>query len=478
MFRRSEEPQSIRIGLYGDPASGRKSLSEALNGRIFYRSCDKRSFKFDVQIQPNTPPFMSVITVDATQYRRNLDMEPALQAAESTSPSALCVVLTKLDLIPPGVCTARISLMGAKSHHAYLYGRDYLSISSVSGEGMEELQTYIVNTFSPPQPSSSIFGSLSSFRNTFISMLIDTVVACFALPVAHTTKNVDSELAAMPSDDAIDQLCKSAIASTWGTQLAQILKAPSPSDVPAHRVSDSLIVKWPTSSERASMILAQHSTSIPIPRVHHPHLKHLVMDFIDGEPLIESWHKMTWFMQFRVACTLRRYVRQLQSLKSSRIGGVDNGRIHGVLFGENSHGPFASPIRFRQFCEVFVYDSWRSYVELHCSPGDPLPRLPQMRSCWDPVFVHGDLNMSNIILDRSNTLWIIDWATAAYCPASLESQSMRYFNDVMWPNNYHVSPHTWRRYRQFIAGPTDKEEDEFWDFLACNISRAGGSHIL
>ncbi|KAL1753900.1 hypothetical protein FB107DRAFT_263943 [Schizophyllum commune] len=288
------------------------------------------------------------------------------------------------------------------------------------------------------------------------------------------SRNVEGELAAIHDDGILNELRKSSTAKPWNQHLQRVLGASEPGLLPVRQITDSLVVKWPTSSERACLEYIRCHTTIPVPRVYRPDLSSLVMDLVEGENLLECWTKQSRFMQFRIACTLRLYVKQLRSLTSSRLGGPENGRVSGLLFREQAYGPFRSTLQFRRFCEHVVAVSWDDLDARKCAPGAPLPPIPQCDGNWDPVFVHGDLNPSNLILDERNTLWIVDWATAGFYPGFMESQTMRYFNDRVWGDDFDKIPRSWRQYREFIAGKTDVESDRFWDYFEYTVYRFGG----
>ena len=127
-----------------------------------------------------------------------------------------------------------------------------------------------------------------------------------------------------------------------------------------HRVSHSLLAKRAEPSERASMDYVREHTTIPIPRIHRPDMSTLLMDLIDGDMLYECWDRMSIFMQFRIACTLRLYVKQLRSLRRETVGAVDTGYVGGILFGEDLYGPYNSLPDFRRFCEYVSYVGCRT----------------------------------------------------------------------------------------------------------------------
>lgn len=207
-------------------------------------------------------------------------------------------------------------------------------------------------------------------------------------------------------------------------------------------------------------------TTIPVPRVYHPHLKWLVMDHVDGEMLYECWNKQNAFMKFRIACTLRLYLKQLRTLKGANVGALGSGQVSGILFQDHQFGPFDSTRRFKRFCEYLSVIGWEMRVNMcDITPTPPPPRVPVD---WTPIFTHGDLNPSNILLDKQGVLWVVDWAYAGFYPPWMDSLVMRHFNEDVLCDS--VSP-SWTRYRHFIAGDVATDCGDFWDCIYPAIHR-------
>ena len=62
------------------------------------------------------------------------------------------------------------------------------------------------------------------------------------------------------------------------------------------------------------------------------------MDRIEGHSRDRTWETLSLFMQFRIACTLRCYVKQLHSFTSTLPG--HDGIVSGDPFFCSEHGPF------------------------------------------------------------------------------------------------------------------------------------------
>ncbi|TFY67197.1 hypothetical protein EVG20_g4022 [Dentipellis fragilis] len=174
----------------------------------------------------------------------------------------------------------------------------------------------------------------------------------------------------------------------------------------------------------------------------------------------------------RAAHSVRTYIKQLRTLKRPDAGHLYDGYISGIFFSEGDYGPFDDVISFRRFCTRVAYLGWEVLAGRDISLSEPPGPLPNADFDWTPTFVHGDLNMMNIILDKCGRLWVIDWGNTGFYPPCIESLAMRHSNELILQNRVSLS---WSRYRQFIAGPTSEDEEKFWDNVYLGfIHRFGG----
>ncbi|KAH9931137.1 uncharacterized protein BXZ73DRAFT_47430 [Epithele typhae] len=258
--------------------------------------------------------------------------------------------------------------------------------------------------------------------------------------------------------------------ATWADNLKRRLGLQLSVSLTVWRASPLLIMKTSDCSEIAAMKFARQNTNIPIPRIHESDSRDwLFMDFIDGETLWECWDRLSFFRRFRVACTLRLFIKQLRALAPPAaliVGSLDSGHAKGIVFGETEYAPFRSMDHFRRFCNVAAFLGWEH------TPGTNAIRLevgppPRPTMDWTPVFSHADLNRSNIILDRQGTLWIIDWAMAGFYPRCIEPIVMQDMEDpVMFPQ---LANSSWPSFIPFIAGRVTDEEKAYWRYVTTGI---------
>lgn len=159
-------------------------------------------------------------------------------------------------------------------------------------------------------------------------------------------------------DDTVRSLLKTPETLAWDGYLMEIASSMCSTST-AHKITPNLIVKRKDSVECATMDYIRVNTRIPVPQPRYPHLSSwLVMDFIDGRILIKCWDSLSFWMQLRVACTLRGYVKQLRRLKGTCPGSITNGMIRDhSLFDDKLLGPYPSSTAFQAFCELVAHQA-------------------------------------------------------------------------------------------------------------------------
>ncbi|KAL4950479.1 kinase-like domain-containing protein [Aspergillus filifer] len=174
------------------------------------------------------------------------------------------------------------------------------------------------------------------------------------------------------------------------------------------------------------MKFVSDNTSIPVPKVYCSFVRknraYIVMERIKGEDIPDVWDKMTEDSRQKLLSELQDMVRDLRSLKPSKGHGVSN------CFGgslRDSRIPKSRP-RFGPFGSVNEFHLWlRDYLqpEEHSTWGDEQEweEIKRMAAKQDetyppPVFTHGDLNPSNVLVRNGKVAGIIDWEFSGWYP--------------------------------------------------------------
>ncbi|KIM28897.1 hypothetical protein M408DRAFT_135024 [Serendipita vermifera MAFF 305830] len=213
-----------------------------------------------------------------------------------------------------------------------------------------------------------------------------------------------------------------------------------------------------TSEERDTMLFLRQHTNIPIPQPRFLTSKEFVMDHVEGTVLGDCWGKLSWFTQFRVACTLRLYIRQLRGLTRDAPGPIA-GPVRGPMFDlKELTNTFENWVMFRSWVEVAAARGWRQKTQTSKQRYGPFPLYISPEISFTPlVFTHGDLHPGNLILSSTGKLSVIDWGESGYYPPWFQWVSMNYHCTGARPQ-----PKTWRRWIGFITGANFTTEARYW----------------
>ncbi|CAA7267705.1 unnamed protein product [Cyclocybe aegerita] len=463
----------IRVAVYGEGASGKSALIQNLQISPFMRPSDKRHFHFElVEGDLNECDSHVLRNFDFVLFTLDLHKPPiGLHCAEMVKLlfgtyeldlSRICVVGTKSDLVVQDHGTEDLEVRHLPTCLPF-YGKvKYMATSSFTGIGFDDLSSFISNQLHPTLQYS--FGTV--LFNSFKESILDLISSIFALPIPERVNIETPDSYDLPDDDALEPLWRSPEAIAHNQHLAQF----SPTQTcPAWRISPTLIAKPLKLLEWSNTVYARKSfPGIPIPQPRYPHLKYWsVSDFVQGRMLLECWGSLGAFMQFRIACTLRGYVAQMRKATQSIPGSIDGGHVSGNIFCPGMtgfHGPFKSASRFRDWINEGTFQGWLDILvkalqarERNPSESIPLPDQPVFSTStdWSLVFVHGDLNLSNIILADDGVLWLIDWADSGYYPSWVEALAAYRFD---------LYPESWKHLLWFIVGPRPQYEG-IWPYF-------------
>jgi aminoglycoside phosphotransferase len=205
---------------------------------------------------------------------------------------------------------------------------------------------------------------------------------------------------------------------------------------PCVPLSKHLIVKTGPFShltEAATLRFVASKTSIPVPRVHCAFVRKnraiIVMDRIEGVSLPEAWKTLSIADRDSIFEQLRAMFRELRSLPPPPGVGVES-CVGGPV--RDSRIPRSWP-RFGPFKTIHEFHLWlRHGLRPDDHPDheddddwkDIKAMVEKQDGPWPPpVFTHGDLNPTNILVRGDQVVGIIDWEFAGWYPCYWEYTS-------------------------------------------------------
>ncbi|OJT13859.1 hypothetical protein TRAPUB_9579 [Trametes pubescens] len=229
---------------------------------------------------------------------------------------------------------------------------------------------------------------------------------------------------------------------------------------------DKIVFDGPEPSEATTLDMVFRNTTIPVPRVRRVigtgEDVSIIMDYIKGRQLGHVWPTMSFFEKLRVGFILRRYIRQLRTIRHSRAvvpgpaaPGFEARVCQSHIFGtrQPQRGPFASYAELAAFWN----ERNRSSMEIETTYWNVPPEEAQAchKEPFDDshplVLTHGDLNMRNVLVGDDGRLWLIDWGASGFYPIWFEFTIMTYQAKVIGaPIEDDVF---WMRLMPFICGP-------------------------
>ncbi|GBE85852.1 hypothetical protein SCP_0803740 [Sparassis crispa] len=452
----------VHVVVLGGPQSGKSTLIARMNKNVYRRAGDRRVFRFSMADCGDDVEFASscegshfvLSTFDLMEGYAGLSQAVVLgrKVLETAHTLQIWLVGTKLDLIPQNYSDMDLEVRQYAAECPWQYDMRFVAVSSVTNQGIDNLKELIVNHSHPIEERRST----AVIIHTLVNWFLGHVATTFSLPVPGNKETPDP----VELDDAkVDALLETPEAVAWDDKLKTYSTFWNASTV--HKITPSLVVKRFTRTELENMLYVRRHTKIPVPQPRCLNLSDwLAMDLVDGQMLVDCWDSLSFFMQFRVACTLRSYISQLHQLTRDVPGPVDGGSFSGALFDETEYGPFPSSRSFRLRCEMIAHIGWARYVRHLRSEQRPIPPPPIVGGDWSLSFVHADLGPSNMILSKEGVLWIIDWADAGFFPHWLEAVGMqRYFDTPRVPKS-------WRWLQWFVTGSCPAYKNLWGYFMA------------
>ncbi|POS73722.1 hypothetical protein DHEL01_v207891 [Diaporthe helianthi] len=184
---------------------------------------------------------------------------------------------------------------------------------------------------------------------------------------------------------------------------------------------------------RALQFVAQR-TSVPVPKVHSAFERdgraYIIMERIDGENLAEGWCRRSDESKAKILEQLGAFVQELRSIEPPSgmgVANVDGGPIFDHRLPSKSlWGPFPTIQDFHR--ELRGGIAAEDIQDDASSPGVKDMTAFQEQAWTDPVFTHGDLGSSNILVKGDKVVGIVDWETAGWYPPYWEYTSAKHPN--------------------------------------------------
>jgi aminoglycoside phosphotransferase (APT) family kinase protein len=221
---------------------------------------------------------------------------------------------------------------------------------------------------------------------------------------------------------------------------------------PVVRICDDTVVKVSPISRNEKdcaevncINFVRNFTTIPVPgirrTVQREGVCYILMEYVDGTQVAECWGKMTLWQKMSLACTLRRYFKQLRLLKGSVPGppAVQPLECEALPFGSYPVGPFAD---FQALANHFLKAN---------------KRLAPLFKSRELVFSHNDLNIRNLLIGIDGTVWLLDWQFAGFYPQWLDPLAM-WFQAISWYAQWEDKRFgLWLKFLPFIFNPSFRQ---------------------
>ncbi|KAL1850417.1 hypothetical protein Daus18300_012951 [Diaporthe australafricana] len=196
--------------------------------------------------------------------------------------------------------------------------------------------------------------------------------------------------------------------------------------------------------EAATMRFVAERTSIPVPKVLHAFVHNgasfIVMEKIRGKELAKIWHQLSDDTRASLLGQLRQMLEELRALPPPT--GFAVGSCVGGSLQDFRQRQAPPPVQFGPFKTIQGFHRWlRDDLELgQANSMDQVDRddldamITRQDGSWpQPVFTHGDLNPSNILVRDERIVGIIDWEMSGWYPHYWEYTSLRLASYIVNP---------------------------------------------
>ncbi|XDG08791.1 hypothetical protein ABKA04_008406 [Annulohypoxylon sp. FPYF3050] len=190
-------------------------------------------------------------------------------------------------------------------------------------------------------------------------------------------------------------------------------------------------------------------TTVPIPKVYAIYqcqeeqriITYILMQYIPGTTLLDSWGSLDKARKTAIALTLRTYFDQLRQLKPpGYFGDIDGGPPLDNVFSAIQHvqdikTPLATEDDLIDYIiQAYSLETGKRMAYKAQYYQHVLPTV--LRGNGSPVFTHNDFQRKNVLIQHDGTPLIIDWEFASWYPTYWE-YSTAIFANAGWTDDWH-----------------------------------------
>ncbi|KAH8884177.1 kinase-like protein [Thozetella sp. PMI_491] len=218
------------------------------------------------------------------------------------------------------------------------------------------------------------------------------------------------------------------------------------------KVQQRFVIKFGTHVqpiEGHNMLYVAESTTVPVPKVYAIYqcreergvVTYIVMQYVPGATLLESWDSLDKARKTTVALTLRTYFDRLRQLQPpGYFGNITGGPPLDDMFSatQNTLDIKTSLATEDELIDCIIRQysietgermAYKTQYYQHV-----LPTI--LRGNGSPVFSHNDFQRKNVLVQPDGTLVIIDWEFASWYPTYWEYSTAIYANGG-WSDDWH-----------------------------------------
>ncbi|EJT79711.1 hypothetical protein GGTG_04795 [Gaeumannomyces tritici R3-111a-1] len=208
------------------------------------------------------------------------------------------------------------------------------------------------------------------------------------------------------------------------------------------RVGQHFVVKYGPGvslTEGENMLFVREACGIPTPHVYALYTKtqpngrkraFIVMEYIDGEPLISRWDTMSREAKSDMSRRMRSMLDKMRSIPSPGYYGCIGRRpLEDGMFWTSPNedrsklaidGPINGPFDTEQQLNRAMINKYLLIGTMPNKAKFYSRVVPRVLVNHVPVFTHGDLQGKNILLRSDGSLVLIDWEAAGWYPSYWE----------------------------------------------------------